>query len=261
MEWPHDEGSAAYFRIQGPTLVIEYAPQRSVDHIHTIYRDPTNDYGAALCAPVADSGLGLALAMTLAARPRRVGTPTEDYLQAARIDLEPDSVLITLDLTPGIAVAESFMAAIDHDRDGSLSTEEQRGYASEVVRALEIEIEVSHRPSRLIRPAFREYLRFVGARGPSGCRTARASWPVWWRTSTVLQERAPWRPERVLANALVPRSDRVSVSGQRRDDRQRELRIDFAVRGGSIDSTPVWLLVGVAAAVLMMGFSRRIRPS
>lgn len=43
---PTTNGSAAYFRVQGPTLVIEYAPQRSVDHIHTIYRDPTNDYGA-----------------------------------------------------------------------------------------------------------------------------------------------------------------------------------------------------------------------
>ena len=43
---PITNGSAAYFRIQGPTLVIEYAPQGSVDHIHTIYRDPTNDYGA-----------------------------------------------------------------------------------------------------------------------------------------------------------------------------------------------------------------------
>jgi hypothetical protein len=42
---PATNGSAAYFRIQGPTLVIEYAPQSSVDHIHTIYRDPTNDYG------------------------------------------------------------------------------------------------------------------------------------------------------------------------------------------------------------------------
>ena len=42
------DGSAAYFRIQGPTLVIEYAPQGSVDHIHTIYRDPTNDYGAGI---------------------------------------------------------------------------------------------------------------------------------------------------------------------------------------------------------------------
>ena len=45
---PTTNGSVAYFRIQGPTVVIEYAPQKSVDHIHTIYRDPTNDYGARL---------------------------------------------------------------------------------------------------------------------------------------------------------------------------------------------------------------------
>ena len=43
---PITNGSAAYFRVQGPTLHIEYAPQRDVTHIHTIYRDPTNDYGA-----------------------------------------------------------------------------------------------------------------------------------------------------------------------------------------------------------------------
>jgi hypothetical protein len=45
---PTTNGSVAYFRVQGPTLVIEYAPQGSVDHIHTIYRDPTNDYGAKI---------------------------------------------------------------------------------------------------------------------------------------------------------------------------------------------------------------------
>jgi hypothetical protein len=45
-------GSLAYYRIQGPTLVIEYAPQQGdLDHIHTIYRDPTNDYGAKLVKP------------------------------------------------------------------------------------------------------------------------------------------------------------------------------------------------------------------
>jgi hypothetical protein len=45
---PTTNGSAAYFRVQGPTIVIEYAAQGGVDHIHTIYRDPTNDYGAKL---------------------------------------------------------------------------------------------------------------------------------------------------------------------------------------------------------------------
>jgi hypothetical protein len=41
-------GNPAYFRVQGPTLVIEYAPQGGTDHIHTIVRDPTNDYGVKL---------------------------------------------------------------------------------------------------------------------------------------------------------------------------------------------------------------------
>jgi hypothetical protein len=45
---PTANGGATYFRIQGPTLVIEYAPQDSVDHIHTSNREPTNDYGARI---------------------------------------------------------------------------------------------------------------------------------------------------------------------------------------------------------------------
>lgn len=73
---PTTPGSPAYFRVTGPTVVIEYAPQggggpggggpqggsgqggspdaaagaaisgASLDHIHGIYRDPTNEYGA-----------------------------------------------------------------------------------------------------------------------------------------------------------------------------------------------------------------------
>ena len=44
----------AYYRIQGPNLVIEYAPQRLGGdpslHVHTMYRDPTNDYGKKFIA-------------------------------------------------------------------------------------------------------------------------------------------------------------------------------------------------------------------
>ncbi len=39
----------AYYRIQGPHVVIEYAPQTlggdPALHVHAMYRDPTNDYG------------------------------------------------------------------------------------------------------------------------------------------------------------------------------------------------------------------------
>jgi hypothetical protein len=45
---PTTNGSPAYFRIQGPTLLIEYAPQGGTNHIHTIIRDPSNDYAKHL---------------------------------------------------------------------------------------------------------------------------------------------------------------------------------------------------------------------
>ncbi len=43
---------SAYYRIQGPRVVIEYSPQQMGGdaslHVHTMYRDPTNDYGKKL---------------------------------------------------------------------------------------------------------------------------------------------------------------------------------------------------------------------
>jgi hypothetical protein len=41
----------AYYRIQGPKVIIEFAPQATMgdtdNHVHTIYRDPSNEYGNA----------------------------------------------------------------------------------------------------------------------------------------------------------------------------------------------------------------------
>ena len=49
---PTTTGSAAYFRIQGPNLFIEWAPQSLggslTNHIHAMYRELANDYGAQI---------------------------------------------------------------------------------------------------------------------------------------------------------------------------------------------------------------------
>ncbi|MCY4112318.1 MAG: DUF3500 domain-containing protein [Chloroflexi bacterium] len=46
-----DAGRPIYYRIQGPALIIEFATQSRAGgdraHYHSIYRDPTNEYGAA----------------------------------------------------------------------------------------------------------------------------------------------------------------------------------------------------------------------
>ena len=51
---PTTAGSAAYFRVTGPHVVIEYSPQsmggNAANHIHGVYRDPTNDYGGTVCS-------------------------------------------------------------------------------------------------------------------------------------------------------------------------------------------------------------------
>jgi hypothetical protein len=51
---PSTSHSAAYFRVTGPTVVIEYSPQQmggdAANQIHGIYRDPTNDYGASFAS-------------------------------------------------------------------------------------------------------------------------------------------------------------------------------------------------------------------
>ena len=48
---PHEAGDAGYvyYRIQGPALIIEFSTEDGIavdgPHFHTIYRDPTNEYG------------------------------------------------------------------------------------------------------------------------------------------------------------------------------------------------------------------------
>jgi hypothetical protein len=51
---PTTTSGTAYYRVTGPTVLIEYAPQGDrggggdvTNHAHNMYRDPTNDYGAA----------------------------------------------------------------------------------------------------------------------------------------------------------------------------------------------------------------------
>jgi hypothetical protein len=55
-----DRNGASYFRIQGPKVFIEFSPQQPggdlTQHVHTIYRDPTNAYGRAFV----ESAVGLA---------------------------------------------------------------------------------------------------------------------------------------------------------------------------------------------------------
>ena len=177
---------------------------------------------------------------------------TDEYLQAARLAIDPGAVALELDLTPGIALAEGIIADIDRNRDGSLSPDEQRAYASLALSALTIEVD--GRPVR----AELDGISFPDAeamnRGEGTIRLrSRAALPHLSTGPHQLLFRNRHHPDRsvYLANALVPRSSDVAVTAQRRDGDQTELIIDYVLRAAPSSISGVWLLSVVTVALVL----------
>ena len=191
--------------------------------------------------------------MTLLAATDVSAHRTEDYLQAARIGVEPDRVQVTLDLTPGTGVAESFIAAIDREGDGSLSAEEQRAYAGQMVSALQVELDGLSLRTRIRASSFPEATAVRRGEGTIRLEieaavpdTSPGSHRLVFRNAHLAGHSA------YLANALVPESDRVAVTAQRRDRDQSELAIEYTVQGGPAAAALPWIFGSVAGAVLLV---------
>src|SRR6185436_13755871 len=65
----------------------------------------------------------------------------DEYLQAARLGIDPDRVALSLDLTAGIAVAEVVLSEIDLDKNGMISAAEARAYADRVLSAIALDVD------------------------------------------------------------------------------------------------------------------------
>ena len=184
----------------------------------------------------------------------------DEYLQAARLAIDPGRVQVELDLTPGIALAEAILADVDGNRDGSLSAEEQRAYASLVLSALELEMDGTPLRVQLDASSF-----------PDADAVRRGEGIIRIHSSAMLPRlsigfhqlffRNKHHPDRsvYLANALVPESAAVAVTAQRRDHDQSQLTIDFVTRPGAATSTAVWLGSIAGAAGLAVFLRRRSR--
>jgi hypothetical protein len=193
--------------------------------------------------------IGAALALMLLATVDVFAHRTEDCLQAARIDVEPDRVLVTLDLTPGAAVADSLLAAVDGDGDGSLSADEQAGYAAQM--AHELRLEIDGHPLRLwmVSASFAELAALRRGEGAIRLRLEAALPALPPGAHRLLFRNAHLAGHSAyLANALMPESDDVAVTAQRRDRDQSELTIEYDLRGGSTSSALAWVVSRLTSA-------------
>jgi len=138
---------------------------------------------------------------------------------------------VGLALTPGVDVSDTIVREIDADHDGTLVQREQAAYVSCVLGAVHVDVDgtaVGLRPMSSTFPAMSEL------RGGEGTISIQAGAEI---------PRLPPGRHRVhvvnryhadigayLANALVPQTPRIAISGQRRSADQSDLTIDYVVR-------------------------------
>ncbi len=180
----------------------------------------------------------------------------DEYLQAARIAIEPDRVRIELELTPGISVAESVLADIDRDGDGSFSPAEQKAYVGRVIGALSLDVDGAALAPSVTGAAFPS----SGAiRDGEGIIQIQLTAPLDPRASGAhrFHLRNAYRPDigAYLANALVPASERVAITGQTRDVDQRNVDVDYVVTNPTHDYRGVRLLLSGVLAALLIGLT------
>ena len=177
----------------------------------------------------------------------------DEYLQAARLGIDPDRVELSLDLTAGIAVAEVVLSEIDRDKNGMISAAEARAYADRVLSAIALDVDGIPLRIELVESTFPAFDTVRSGAGTTRIQ-AVAKMPRLDDGLHHLRYRNAYRSDIgvYLANALVPASDRVTVSAQRRDIDQRNLVIDYRLSGQPAASARRGLSVGVAGALILI---------
>jgi hypothetical protein len=174
----------------------------------------------------------------------------DEYLQAARLAIDPGRVELQLDLTPGISLADRLIVEMDRDHDGAVSDREAQGYASAVQHDLVLELD-----SRLLPLTLVESLPATAESMTKGEGTLHLKWQAALPPLAPGTHRLHFRNAHhadigvYLANVLIPASDRVAVTAQERDVDQRDFTIDYELKAAASARARHQLLIALGGAV------------
>jgi hypothetical protein len=175
----------------------------------------------------------------------------DEYLQAARVAIDPARVRIELDLTPGISVAANVLGQVDRDGDGAISRAEGEAYVSGLVSA--IRLDVDGRPLS-VQPIESAFPAIDAVRTGEGTIRIALSAPLPELDAGahhVTFRNAHRRDIGVyLANALVPGDSRIAITALVRDAEQHDLVIDYLLRADGTARIGNWWLVAAAGLLL-----------
>jgi hypothetical protein len=187
----------------------------------------------------------------------------DEYLQAARISVALDVIRVEINLTPGAAVADEILAAIDRDRNGEISEPEGRAYAESVVKSIALDIDGRAFP-----------LTLDSEQIPSSTDMRRGEGIIRLLASTPMPSLSVGRHRLAfsnvhrsdisvyLINALIPADDRIRITGQSRDMLQHEFKMEYTVAAqeSGLGLAAVWPpALGLTLAAMLLALARRFR--
>ena len=151
----------------------------------------------------------------------------DEYLQATTVRLHRDHLGLRVRLTPGVAVADRVLAAVDADGDGVASDDEWRAYADRFGRDLSLTVDGRPVPVRLVGSTFPPVAAVRDGTGDV-VLNFDAAVPAAAGHHVVLENRHRPTASVYLVNCLVPDDAGLRVTGQDRSYDQSVFRLDYA---------------------------------
>jgi hypothetical protein len=154
----------------------------------------------------------------------------DEYLQATLVLIEPDSIRLQINLTPGVAIADQVLAQIDRNHDGVISPEESAAYADALQRDLTVRLD--HRPLNVRRTALSIPAPAELESGSGIIQVEFSIAPVAvsaGRHQLQIENRHLPAMSVYLLNAAQPRSQSIQITRQQRNLNQSTGEIEFSV--------------------------------
>lgn len=180
-----------------------------------------------------------------------VGHQLDECLQATLVSIEPGELGLSINISPGVAVADTFLARIDRDGDGSISADEAAAYGESLRK--DVGARLDGREIRLALAASRFptvedlrtgwgiiQLQYLGRTGPlaKGAHTL------------AFENRHLTNISVYLLNAELPKAVNLHITGQRRNETQSSGEVAFVYQG----PPRARRAVGIAAALVVLSF-------
>jgi len=170
--------------------------------------------------------IGLVLVLATNAWAHRL----DEYLQATRVAVATNRVDLSIELTPGVAVADQVLAVIDKNGDGRVCDEESAAYAQRVLKDMQIELDEKLLTWDQADTSFPALEDVKKGEGVIRIKAFAAVGPLVGGNYALTLTNAHLPAISVyLVNALSPKDRAIKITKQTRDEHQRNYRLALRV--------------------------------